>query len=270
MSAISCALILIMIWLLRICSDGRRWPLRSLTASAQIFLGFALSLPAATVTGRVALRNSRERAVRTKSDFSGVVVWLEGAQGNSISLTNGARASNVHVQMLQKGKTFVPHVLAVTVGTTVDFPNLDPIFHNAFSVYDGQIFDIGLYPPGSSRGIRFTRPGFVRVFCNIHSTMSAVIAVMDTPLFAVSRRDGRFEIDQVPNGVYELRIFHERSTESALETLRRRVNVDSARVELPETEISEAGYLAIPHKNKYGRDYMPAPDDEGIYPATRK
>ncbi len=244
--------------------------MRFLRLSAPIFLGFALSLSAATVTGRVALRDSRERAVRTKSDFSGVVVWLEGTQGNSMGFTSGAKAANAHVQMLQKRKTFVPHVLAVTVGTTVDFPNLDPIFHNAFSVYDGQLFDIGLYPPGGSRGIRFTRPGFVRVFCNIHSTMSAVIAVMDTPLFAVSRPDGRFEIDRVPNGMYELRIFNERSTESALATLRRRVDVDSDRVDLPETEISEAGYLAIPHKNKYGGDYLPAPDDGGIYPATRK
>jgi plastocyanin len=259
-----------MIWLSRICSDGRCRPLRFLTVSAQIFLGFALSLSAATVTGRVTLRDSRKGAVRTKADFSGVVVWLEGAQGNSMRFASGAKAASAHVQMLQKGKTFVPHVLAVTVGTTVDFPNLDPIFHNAFSVYDGQLFDIGLYAPGSSRGIRFTRPGFVRVFCNIHSTMSAVIAVMDTPLFAVSGPDGHFEIDRVPNGVYEMRIFHERSTESALEAARRRVNVDSAQVELPETEISQAGYLAIPHKNKYGRDYLPAPDDAGIYPATRK
>jgi plastocyanin len=227
-----------------------------------------LSLPAATVTGHVQLRDSRERSVRARSDNSGVVVWLEPlarAAPTEVSTQNRA-----HVQMLQKGKTFTPHVLAVTVGATVDFPNLDPIFHNAFSFYDGQLFDIGLYPPGTSRGIRFTRPGFVRVFCNIHSTMSAVIAVMDTPLFAVSKEDGRFEIDGVPEGVYEFRVFHERATEETLHALRRRVVVQQANLDLPDTIVSETGYLALPHKNKYGRDYTPPPDDGGVYPAARK
>jgi hypothetical protein len=160
-------------------------------------------------------------------------------------------------------------VLAVRVGTTVDFPNYDPIFHNAFSVYDGQLFDIGLYPPGESRSIRFTRAGFVRVFCNIHSTMSAVIAVVNTPLFAMSQSDGRFEIDNVPQGDYELNVFHERAMEETLHSLRRRVTVDQDRVELPEIAISETGYPALPHKNKYGGEYTAPPDDTGVYPATR-
>jgi plastocyanin len=240
------------------------WPLHT-CSSALVVCSLAGSLAAATVTGRVQLRDSRQQAVRAKSDYSGVVVWLEGPAG---TLPNG-RASE-HAKMLQKGKTFKPHVLAVTVGTIVDFPNLDPIFHNAFSKYDGQLFDVGLYPPGTSRSIRFTRPGFVRVFCNIHSTMSAVIAVMDTPLFAVSKQDGHFEIDGVPEGTYELRVFHERATEATLAALKRRVTVSGDKLELPDTVISETGYLALPHKNKYGRDYTPAPDDVGVYPATRQ
>jgi plastocyanin len=236
-----------MTWLLRTCFSGL----------------LAVSLPGATVTGRVTLHDSRERARRSLSDYSGVVVWLERS-GNAPQL------STQHVKMLQRDKTFEPHVLAITVGTTVDFPNLDPIFHNAFSRYDGQLFDIGLYPPGKSRSIRFTRPGFVRVFCNIHSTMSAVIAVMDTTLFAVTRQDGRFEIDGVPEGAYELRLFHERATDATLAELRRTVNVQQERIELPDAVISETGYLAIPHKNKYGRDYTPPPDDRSVYPATRQ
>jgi plastocyanin len=236
-----------MTWLLRTCFSGL----------------LAVALPAATVTGRVSLRDSRERARRSLSDYSGVVVWLE-RPGSAPQL------STQRVKMLQRDKTFEPHVLAITVGTTVDFPNLDPIFHNAFSAYDGQLFDIGLYPPGKSRSIRFTRPGFVRVFCNIHSTMSAVIAVMDTTLFAVTRQDGRFEIDGVPQGAYELRLFHERATDATLAELRRTVNVQQERIELPDAVISETGYLAIPHKNKYGRDYTPPPDDRSVYPATRQ
>jgi plastocyanin len=236
-----------MTWLLRTCFSGL----------------LAVALPAATVTGRVSLRDSRERARRSLSDYSGVVVWLE-RPGSAPQL------STQRVKMLQRDKTFEPHVLAITVGTTVDFPNLDPIFHNAFSAYDGQLFDIGLYPPGKSRSIRFTRPGFVRVFCNIHSTMSAVIAVMDTTLFAVTRQDGRFEIAGVPQGAYELRLFHERATDATLAELRRTVNVQQERIELPDAVISETGYLAIPHKNKYGRDYTPPPDDRSVYPATRQ
>jgi plastocyanin len=236
-----------MTWLLRTCFSGL----------------LALSLPAATVTGRVTLRDSRERARRSLSDYSGAIVWLKRP---------GAlpQLSTERVKMLQKEKTFEPHVLAITVGTTVDFPNLDPIFHNAFSVYDGQLFDIGLYPPGKSRSIRFVRPGFVRVFCNIHSTMSAVIAVMDTSLFAVTRQDGTFEIDGVAPGAYEVRAFHERASEATLNSLRRMISVQQERLELPDTVIQETGYLAIPHKNKYGRDYTPPPDDGNVYPATRQ
>jgi plastocyanin len=242
-----------MTWLLHICSN----------ALVVCLLGG--SLEAATVTGRVQLQDSRERAVRSKSDYSGVVVWLEAPEGTPSNI----RPSE-HAKMLQKGKTFRPHVLAVTVGTMVDFPNLDPIFHNAFSKYDGQLFDVGLYPPGTSRSIRFTRPGFVRVFCNIHSTMSAIIAVMDTPLFAVSKQDGSFEIDGVPDGSYELRVFHERATEATLSALARRIMVSGDKLELPDVVISETGYLVLPHKNKFGRDYTPAPDDAGVYPAARQ
>jgi plastocyanin len=243
---------LIMMWLSRICFS----------------VACTLSLSAATVTGRVVLRDSRGKAGRERSDYSGGVLWLEtlGAASNKSSFER----IPTHAKMIQKNKTFTPHVLAVQVGTTVDFPNFDPIFHNAFSVYDGQLFDIGLYPPGTSRSIRFTRPGFVRVFCNIHSTMSAVIAVVDTPLFAMSQSDGRFGIDNVPQGDYELNVFHERATDETLHSLRRRVTVDQDHIELPETAISETGYLALPHKNKYGGEYTAPPDDNGIYPATRK
>jgi hypothetical protein len=118
--------------------------------------------------------------------------------------------------MLQKDKAFQPHLLIVTVGSTVDFPNLDPVFHNAFSNYDGQLFDVGLYPPGSTRSIRFSRPGVVRVFCNIHSSMSAVIVVLDSPLFGITKPDGRYEIDGAPEGTHDLTFFHERATEAAL------------------------------------------------------
>lgn len=220
---------------------------------------------AGSVSGRVELRDSKEAAVRKKMDFSGVVVWLEPAGGKA-PLPAPGRA-----RMAQKEKTFTPHILAITAGTTVDFPNFDPIFHNAFSNYDGKPFDVGLYRPGTSRSVVFPRPGIVRVFCNIHATMSAVIAVLDTPYFDTTHKDGSFEIPVVPPGEYRLRLFHERATAATLDSAERKVTVSGGeRMILPPIAISESGYIAAPHMNKYGHEYSPAPDDRGVYPAVRK
>ncbi|MGD0667983.1 MAG: hypothetical protein ABSB23_10490 [Bryobacteraceae bacterium] len=218
---------------------------------------------AATLSGSVELVDSRAPAVRQHHDYSGVAVWLEPAGPTR-------PPAPLHARMLQKDKTFQPHLLIVTVGSTVDFPNLDPVFHNAFSNYNGQLFDVGLYPPGSTRSIHFSRPGIVRVFCNIHSSMSAVIVVLDTRLFAITKPDGRFEVGGVPQGEFDLTFFHERATQAALRNARRRVTISGERVSIPPVVISENGYLFIPHKNKYGQDYPPAPDDAGFYPATHK
>ncbi len=230
-------------------------------------LAVLLSAPlaASSVTGRVELRDSKDAAVRKKMDFSGVVVWLEPATGKA-PVPPAARA-----RMVQKDKTFTPHVLAVPVGTTVDFPNFDPIFHNAFSNYDGKVFDVGLYPPGTSRSVLFSRPGIVRVFCNIHETMSAVIAVLDTPYFDTTKKDGNFQIPNVPAGEYRLHAFHERATAATLEAAERRLTVlGTEDLALPPIPISESGYLAVPHTNKFGHDYPPQTDERGVYPAVRK
>ena len=228
-------------------------------------LAITVPLAAATVTGKVELRDSKDTAVRKKMDFSGVVVWLEPV-GWKAPLAPAA-----HARMVQKFKTFTPHILAIPAGATVDFPNLDPIFHNAFSNYDGKPFDVGLYQPGKSRSVVFPQPGIVRVFCNIHATMSAVIVVLDTPYFTTSKKDGSFEIPSVPQGEYRLQVFHERATTATLDAAARRVTVSGTEnVALPVLSISESGYLPIPHMNKFGRDYPPAPDDGGVYPAVRK
>jgi plastocyanin len=225
----------------------------------------AAPLAASSVTGRIELRDSKDAAVRKKMDFSGVVVWLEPATGKAPVPQAG------HARMVQKDKTFKPHVLAVTAGTTVDFPNFDPIFHNAFSNYDGKIFDVGLYPPGTSKGVLFSRPGIVRVFCNIHETMSAVIAVLDTPYFDTTKKDGSFQIQDVPAGEYRMHAFHERATAATLDAAERRVTVlGTENLTVLPIPISESGYLAVPHVNKFGHDYPPTADEQGVYPAVRK
>jgi plastocyanin len=224
---------------------------------------FVLDVHGATVSGTVQLRDSRDPSVRAM-DYSGVVIWLMPASGAKPDIV--ARRA----RMVQKNKTFTPHVLAIPVGSSVDFPNFDPIFHNAFSSYNGQIFDVGLYPPGTNRSVEFARPGIVRVFCNIHANMSAVIAVLDSPWFAVTGRDGAFTLPDVPAGNYTLHVFHERATQATLDALQQNVIAGPESLHLSPISVSESGYLSIPHKNKFGTDYAPAPDARGAYPAVRK
>jgi plastocyanin len=216
----------------------------------------------ATLSGTVVLSDSRIDTVNKQKDYSGVVVSAQPVDGQT------PQPSAAHAIMLQKGKMFTPHILPVIAGTTVDFPNSDPIFHNAFSSYSGQIFDVGLYPPGTSRAVRFTRPGVLRVFCNIHPAMSAIILVFDTPYFVKTAKNGSFEMN-VPPGEYELSVFHERSTEQELAGLARRVAVSGPARRIPPITVSEGGYLVAPHKNKYGHDYPPSSEEQTFYPGVR-
>ena len=210
---------------------------------------------AAAVAGRVELIDSRDKAVQRRQDFSGVVVSLQPLNGAS------PPPAAARVTMLQKEKRFQPHVLAIRAGTVVDFPNLDPIFHNAFSNYSGQIFDIGLYKPGSSRAVTFSKPGIVRVFCNIHPNMSAVIAVMESPWFSVTGHDGSFRIPHVPPGEYRMELFHERATPEQLDRLARTLKIGAEDINAGLLSISESGFLPAPHLNKHGKPYSPQTDN---------
>ena len=229
-------------------------PFAGIVLFSAILLMLSGQILAATVSGQVRLVDSNNSAVKKEKDFSGVAVWLTSSQDPEV------HPSRKHAQMLQKDKKFQPHVLVVSKGSLVDFPNLDPIFHNAFSNFYGQTFDVSLYPPGSSRTVRFSRAGIVRVFCNIHPSMSAVIVVVDSGYFTTSSRDGAFSIPNVSPGVYQIHFFHERATPEALEKLSHSLTVGEAPEELPAVTISEAGYLPAAHKNKYGRDYPPGSD----------
>jgi len=249
-----------------ICSKTGRVKLLRLPAAlclAGLFIHGAAS--AATIYGRVDLALSHDPNVRKHRDYSGVVVWLD-----PVSAPPVITAKLSHAQMIQRNKTFSPHVLPILVGTVVSFPNYDPIFHNAFSNYDGQIFDIGLYAPGTTRTIAFRREGVVRVFCNIHPTMSAVIVVLRSPYFAASNQNGAFEIPGVPPGSYRMHVFHERATEQTLDALTRTIEVpdDTEKVQLAPLSVSESGYLQVPHKNKYGKDYQ-VDADSGTYIGTK-
>lgn len=141
---------------------------------------------------------------RRPVEFRPAVVYLEEAPGGAFELPEGGRAS-----MDQRDQAFVPHVLAITVGTTVDFPNSDLTFHNVFSLSKTKSFDLGRYSRGKSKSVRFDRPGVVQVFCDIHSHMRAYILVFAHRYFAVTDRAGAFSIGRVPPGTYTLAVWHE-------------------------------------------------------------
>jgi plastocyanin len=238
---------------------------RSHICFSLLLLHLAASMPAA-VRGSVQL-TGQPNAAHKRKDYSGVVIWLEPADPRA---SRPLVLSAKHVEIIQKNKKFSPHILAIPVGTQVDFPNFDPIFHNAFSSFSGQPFDVGLYPPGTSRSVVFKRDGIVRVFCNIHQTMSAVIVVLKTPWYAVTNTLGNFQIAGVPPGEYRLRVFCERAPADTLKALERKVTVDDGNMALPLIVISEAGFLQAPHKNKFGQDYPPVPDENVYYPGVKK
>jgi plastocyanin len=230
-----------------------RWLIFSRLAFGWFILAFGCvaNVNATVLSGSVVLRDSHSDSVNKRKDYSGVVISAEPVGGKA------PEAPTQHAVMRQKART------------QVDFPNLDPIFHNAFSSYNGQIFDVGLYPPGKSRTVRFARPGVVRVFCNIHPSMSAIILVLNTSYFTKSSESGSFELD-LPPGDYDLSVFHERATEETLAQLSRRIVVGEQPVRTGEIVVSESGYLPASHTNKYGHDYSAPPDDQVYYPASRK
>jgi plastocyanin len=136
-----------------------------------------------------------------------VVVYLDAVPRGAFDELPPARA-----RMDQRGEQFVPHILAITTGTTVDFPNHDTTFHNVFSLSRVRTFDLGRFPPGRTGSVRFSRPGIVPVFCDIHSHMSAYILVFSHPFFAVTDDDGDYAIDGIPAGSYTLDVWSELGT----------------------------------------------------------
>jgi plastocyanin len=121
----------------------------------------------------------------------------------------GEAPQEMHARMHQTNETFVPHLLAITTGSTVDFPNDDKTYHNVFSLSKPKRFDLGRYAAGRSKSVTFDRPGIVRVFCDIHSHMNAFILVFGHRFFAVTDESGRYRIERVPPGTYRVTAWYE-------------------------------------------------------------
>jgi hypothetical protein len=114
-----------------------------------------------------------------------------------------------YARLRQANQMFVPHLLAVTTGSTVDFPNDDKVYHNVFSLSKPKHFDLGRYAAGKSKAVVFDKAGIVRVFCDIHSHMNAFVLVFSHRFFAVTDAEGRYRIDQVPPGTYQVTAWYE-------------------------------------------------------------
>jgi plastocyanin len=143
-------------------------------------------------------------------EMSNVVVFVKDAPV-------AASLPPMRARMMQQDESFVPKVLAITRGATVEFPNGDPFFHNVFSLSRGATFDLGRFRRGDSRSRVFPKPGLVKVFCHLHSHMSATIMVFDHPYFSIPAADGAFGLPDLPPGTYQLTAWHERIGESVRE-----------------------------------------------------
>jgi plastocyanin len=199
---------------------------RSLTIAAAVVL---LLLPGADETtgaagvirGRVQLRRPPADYARRPNpgdmgmpashgatDRRRSVVYLDPAPRAAFDAREEPRA-----RMDQKNETFFPHVLAIVAGTVVDFPNNDETYHNVFSLSRERSFDLGRYAAGRSKAVRFDRPGIIRVFCDIHAHMSAFILVFSHRYFAVTDDDGRYRLENVPPGRYNVVAWNESTSQ---------------------------------------------------------
>jgi plastocyanin len=198
--------------------------------------------PEGGVAGWVTILDKEDRAA---ADVGQAVIWLESAEP--------ALVAPVQVTMSAENKQFLPSVLVIPVGSTVTFPNHDPFNHNVFSLSDAGPFDLGLYGRGEGKSASFNKPGIVRVYCNVHATMSGFIIVRDNPWYTQPGADGSFAIPEVPPGTYKLRAWHER-TKDFTQT----ITVPAGGLHDLQLQLDARGYKYKAHLNKYGQPYSDA------------
>ena len=194
-----------------------------------------------TVSGLVVVQ---DRNGRPLDDYSNVVIFIEGNVNPSEPDSEATLPKISHA-----GKRYSPRVLAIQKGTVVDFFNDDNIYHNVFSVSRPKVFDLGIYPKGTSRLVRFEEPGLVKIYCNIHPNMISNILVLNNELFSVTGSDGSYSISNLPDGEYTLRLWSEFSDE-----LRIPLHLQGGVEVRQDMEIRQTKKLEQ-HRNKFGRPY---------------
>ncbi len=218
-----------------------------------------------TVRGRGEVARATAKSKTPQVPVPGTGVWLTpvGGAGDLGAPRPPANASPL--RLVQKNKSFEPHILVVPAGSLVEFPNRDPFFHNVFSLFEGKRFDLGLYEAGTSRMVRFDRPGISYIFCNIHPEMSAVVITITTPLYAIAHADGQLSLADVPYGRYLLHVWSEGMGPENVQPLTRDISITESARSLGVIKIPPVNGQHMAHKNKYGRDYDDPVPDSSIY-----
>ncbi len=210
-----------------------------------------------TLRGRVEVVGEPKPA---PASLPSTVVWLTPIAG--VVNGPGQAPSSSPPRLVQRNKTFEPHVLVIPAGTAVDFPNRDPFFHNVFSLFEGKRFDLGLYEAGSSREVHFDRPGISYIFCNIHPEMSAIVITLATPFYAVASGEGQLSISNVPFGRYRVHVWSEGTGPESAPLASREIAVAEGATSLGVIRVPAINRQSLAHKNKYGRDYdAPTPEN---------
>lgn len=203
---------------------------------------------AATLTGRVTLI----LPPKVEIDPGGSVVWIPGL--------NIASSGTPAYSVTSKDKRFEPRILAVPKGSKVTFPNLDSIYHNAFSLSPGNPFDMGLYRKGASRDIVLRNPGVVRVYCNIHPDMAASVVVLDGNAFSLVSSDGSYRIEGIPAGRHEVHIWSDVAGEQVVPLV-----LEAGRTTEWSPALDATRYRRVAHTNKHGKAYPKAKNDADRY-----
>lgn len=204
-----------------------------------LFLVSAGQLLAAGLSGNVTFVTKRGQ----RPNIAETLVWLEPVGAKP------ARRNASSFQMTTRGKTLIPHILAIPAGSTVLFPNEDPISHNLFSLSNPNTFDLGLYRRGAGKSETFEVPGVINVYCNVHPTMSAVIHVMTTPYYGFTDASGRYSFD-VPAGRYRVVAWNEQGGQT--ETT---VDVPATGLGTVAMTIDSRNVRTSQHTDKHGKAY---------------
>ena len=210
--------------------------------------------PTPQPAGQIRVRVTLVQGDGARRPAADAVAWLPGAPVAESAQPAGAP------RIAQQHKAFEPHVEVVSAGSTVAFPNFDRIYHNVFSLSEIARFDLGLYRNGASRSVTFAKPGVIRIYCNIHPSMSAFLVVVEGKAYAKTGADGTALLPPVRPGTYRLSVWHERVGD-----LKTDVTVKPGVVTTVDVPLDASRWRPEAHKNKYGKDYPPPDDDQTRY-----
>lgn len=211
-----------------------------------IVLCAAFPAAGATVSGKVNFATKRGQTPIVNE----TLVWLEPLGGRAV------RRPPATFRMTTRNKTLLPHVLAIPVGSTVEFPNEDPISHNLFSLSSASTFDLGLYRRGAGKSHKFDTPGIVNVYCNVHPNMAAVIQVMPVAWYAFADANGNYSIPEVPPGKYRVVAWNEQGGQTTAD-----IDVTAAGAPPLALTLDTRNYRQSQHMNKVGKPYSTLPRD---------